>query len=133
METKNGQTTFSTATWEEKTYTEVDAERKLTRTQATFTYEGELEGEGAVEYLMAYSPGGFGNFVGLEQIVGRLAGRSGSFVVQHSGTFDPKSVSARWAFVPGSGTGELEGLIGGGEYVLAGHGPYPIAFTYQLK
>jgi hypothetical protein len=128
-----GTATLSMQTWDEKPYTEVDGDRKLTRTQATFAYTGDLEAAGAVEYLMAYCPGGLGNFVGLERIVGRLGARTGSFVVQHTGTFEPTSVNTRWEFVPGSGTGELEGLSGGGELVLSGHGPYNISFEYELK
>lgn len=130
--TVTAKATFVSKAWDEKVYTAVDGERKLTRTHATFAYTGDLEGEGTVEYLMAYSPDGLGSFVGLERIVGRLAGRSGSFVVQHMGAFDPKSVSNHWQIVPGSGTSELEGLSGGGEVVLAGHGPYPIRFNYDF-
>jgi len=131
--TSTGKATFTTKAWDEKPYAEIDGERKLTRTRAVFIYEGDIEGEGTVDYLMAYGPNGLGNFVGLERLVGRVGGRSGSFVIQHTGTFDPKSVNTRWLFVPGSGTGELEGIGGGGEFVLAGHGPYPITFDYNLK
>lgn len=127
-----GKISMSTQTWDEKPYTEVDSGRRLTRTQATFAYEGDLEGTGAVEYLMVYSPDGTGSFVGLERIVGRLGARTGSFVVQHVGVFDPKAVETHWTFVPGSGTGELEGLLGGGEMVLSGHGPYLIEFEYEV-
>lgn len=130
--TTTGKASFTTKAWDEKPYTEVDAERKLTRTHAVFVYEGEMEGEGTVEYLMAYGPNGLGNFVGLERFVGRLAGRAGSFVIQHTGTFNSHSVSARWVFVPGSGTETLAGLTGGGEVVLEGHGPYPVTFDYAL-
>jgi hypothetical protein len=128
-----GKTSFTTKTWDEKPYSEIDEDRKLTRTRAVFVYEGEIEGEGTVDYLMAYGPQGLGSFVGLERIVGRLAGRAGSFVIQHTGTFDPKAVHAHWHFVPGSGTGELQGLTGSGEVVLEGHGPYPITFDFNLK
>lgn len=128
-----GKTSFTTKAWDEKSYTEVDGDHKLTRTHAVFVYEGEIEGEGTVDYLMAYCPNGLGNFVGLERIVGRLAGRSGSFVIQHTGTFDPQSVNTHLHIVPGSGTGDLQGLTGAGDVVLAGHGPYPITFEYEFK
>jgi hypothetical protein len=120
--------TFNTTAWEEKSYAEMDIGRKLTRVQATFAYQGDLEGEGKVEYLMAYSPDGTGSFVGLEYIVGRIGSRSGSFVAQHTGTFDPHSVTAHWDFVPGLGTQALAGLAGSGQITLNGHGPYPISF-----
>jgi hypothetical protein len=127
-----GNTSMSMKTWDEKTTEEIDGERKLTHTLATFAYEGDMEGEGRVEYLMSYHPNGDGNFVGLERFVGRVGARTGSFVIQHTGTFDHGSVHTRWQFLPGSGTGELQGLGGGGEIVLTGHGPYPLAFDYQF-
>ncbi len=130
--TTPGQATFTTTAWDETPYAEIDGERKLTRTRAVFTYAGDIEGEGTVDYLMAYCPNGLGNSVGLERIVGRVGGRSGSFVAQHTVTFDPKSVTTHWHFVPGSGTGELQGIMGSGDFVLEGHGPYPITFTYDL-
>ena len=130
---KTGHATFTAKTWEESTYSEIDAGRKLTRVQATFVYEGDIEGEGSVNYLMAYDPDGSGSFVGIEKIAGRVGDRSGSFVVQHTGTFDPQSVSTRWDFVPGLGSNGLEGLVGGGELKLIGHGPYPFDFNYAFK
>lgn len=128
-----GNATFTTTAWDEQTYVEGEAGRKMTRVHAVFAYTGDLAGEGQVDYLMTYNPDGTGSFVGLERIVGHMAGRAGSFVAQHTGTFDPRAVTARWTFVPGSGTGALEGLAGGGELKLAGHGPYPIAFEAAFK
>jgi hypothetical protein len=128
-----GNASFTTKTWEETPYIEVDSERKLTRTRATFVYEGDLQGESTMDYLMSYCPNGLGSFVGLERFVGRLGGRLGSFVIQHTGTFDAKSVATDWDFVPGSATDELTGLHGGGKIVLAGHGAYPISFEYDFS
>ncbi len=44
-----GKATFTTKSWDEKPYTEIDGERKLTRTHAVFAYQGEIEGKGTVE------------------------------------------------------------------------------------
>lgn len=128
-----GSATFSSKAWEETPYAEMDAGRKLTRVHAIFTYEGDLDGEGTVDYLMAYSPDGTGNFVGLERIVGNVNGKSGSFVIQHSGEFDPKAVKAKWDFIAGLGTDGLEGITGGGNLILEGHGPYPFTFEYDIQ
>ena len=128
-----GHASFKTTTWEETPYAEFEDGRKLTRVHAVFTYEGDLEGEGTVDYLMAYSPDGTGNFVGMERIVGRIVEHAGSFVAQHTGTFDPKSVKTRWDFVIGLGTDEMDGIMGGGNLTLEGHGPYPFTFEYDLQ
>lgn len=122
---------FSAKTWDEKPYVEIETGRKLTRAQATYVYTGELEGEGSVEYLMAYRPDGSGSFVGIERIVGRLGGRSGSLIVRHTGMFGVHSVNTHWEFLPDLGTDALAGVRGGGELQLAGQGPYPFHFEYQ--
>jgi hypothetical protein len=128
-----GQASFSATTWEETPYIEIDGGRKLTRVHAVFAYTGQLEGQGTVDYLMAYAPDGTGNFVGLEHITGRIGDRTGSFVAQHTGIFDPKSVTTRWEFVPGLGTEAFEGLVGSGNLRLEGHGPYLFQFEYEFE
>jgi Protein of unknown function (DUF3224) len=55
-------------------------------------------------------------FVGMQRVDGRLGGRSGSFVLRSAGTFDGKEARGELAVVPGSGTGELTGLQGSGEF-----------------
>ena len=124
---------FAMKSWDEKPYDEFEGGRKLTRADVVYTYQGDIEGEGKVQYLMAYAPNGTGNFVGIERVVGKFAGRSGSFVMQHDGTFEAHGVTDRWTIVPGTGTGELQSLTGKGEGTISGHGPYPITFEYELK
>lgn len=127
-------TTFAMTSWDEKPFDEFDGGRKLTRARVAFTYHGDIEGESTLEYLMAYAPNGSGNYVCLERVVGRIGERVGSFVLQHAGTFDAAhAVKDTWFIVPGSGTGELQGLSGAGEYGISGQGPYPVTFEYDLK
>ena len=127
-----GHASFKSTTWEETPYAEFDGGRKMTRVHAVFAYEGDIQGEGTVDYLMAYAPDGTGNFVGMERIVGRVGDRSGSFVAQHTGTFDPKAVHTHWDIVPGLGTDALAGITGSGKLILEGHGPYPFDFEYNF-
>lgn len=51
-------------------------------------------------------------FVDIERVVDSLGGRSGSFVLRHSGTFDGQKATAEWEVLQGSGTDELKGLTG---------------------
>lgn len=118
---------FEFKSWDETPYSEVDGEAKLTRASVTNSFTGDFEGEGAVEYLMAYANDSNASFVGLERLRGRLGGRMGSFVLQHSGTFEGGLAKSTWYVVPGTGTGELSGLRGHGGY-NAHHGQ-PTAFT----
>ena len=88
-------------------------------------FSGGLEGEGTVEWLMGYGEDGTAAFVGLERVVGRVDGRSGTFVLQHTGTFDGKLATADVTVVPGSGTGDFAGIKGGGTFE-AGLGKYGV-------
>ncbi len=125
-------TTFAMKSWDEKPYAEMEGGRKLTRASVVYTYTGDIEGEGTVEYLMVYGPNGSGHYVGLERVEGKVGGRSGSFVIQHTGTFEAHSVSDTWFITPESGTGDLQGLTGRGEFSISGQGPFPITFEYDL-
>lgn len=46
--------TFTVTGWDEKTEFDFGGGRKITRVLATFQYSGALEGQGELEYLMAY-------------------------------------------------------------------------------
>jgi hypothetical protein len=83
---------------------------------------------------MGYDDRGAASFVGFERIVGAIEDRSGSFVLQHVGTFDGRIAKAELLVVPGSGTGDLRDLTGRGSF-LAGMGPEgerSIALDYDL-
>jgi hypothetical protein len=109
--------TFKIEGWDEQTYSESNDGAKLTRASVKQAFSGDIEGEGDVEWLMCYRPDQTADFVGLQRIVGALAGRSGSFVaLQSGGTFDGKEARGELSVVPGSGTGELRGLRGTGEF-----------------
>lgn len=107
--------------WDEKSYSEGPGLPKLTRASVTKTYTGEIAGEGHVEYLMMYRSDGSATFVGLERITGRIAGRTGSFVLQRTGVFEGGQAKESYAVIPGSATGELLGLAGEGVSAV-GHG-----------
>ena len=123
--------TFDTKSWEEEPYHEIEGAGKLTRASVTDSFKGDIEGEGRVEYLMAYRDDSFGSFIGLGRVVGRVGDRTGSFVLQHTGTFENGGVRATWAVVPGSGAGELSGLRGEGGYVWDGQHDRPTPFTLE--
>lgn len=114
------ETTFQVTSWEEDAIQEFADGAKITRAHVTQTYSGSIEGEGAVEYVMFHKGDGSAVFVGIERVVGAVGGRSGRFVLQHSGVFDGGSAKSSWLVVAGAGTEELQGLKGSGSFV-AGH------------
>ena len=124
---------FAIKSWEEKPYSEGQDLPRLNRATVTKTFTGDIEGEGHVEYLMMYRGDGSATFVGLERVVGRLEGRTGSFVLQRTGVFEGGQAKESYSVVPGSGTGELQGLRGDGGSA-AGHGlEHPFTLSYELE
>ncbi len=114
--------TFKVASWDEKTYEEMAEGKKLNRSSVTYTYEGDIVGESLGETLMFYPSEKTASFVGIERITGTIGGRTGSFVLQSSGTYDGTTARNNCTILPDSGTGELRGIRGEAK-MEAGHGP----------
>lgn len=127
--------TFEIDDWEEETYDEGEG-AKLTRARLTKTFRGDVEGESTAELLMAYAAEeGSAAYVGFERVVGRVHGRSGSFVLHHTATSDGSrgEASATWSVVPGSGTDELRGLRGEARISNEPDGGHTFTLDYDLE
>ena len=76
-------------------------------------FHGDLEGTSKGEMLAISSsvPGSAG-YVAMEQVTGKLNGKSGTFALQHTGTMTRGAAQLSVTVVPDSGTGELVGLSG---------------------
>ena len=121
---------FAIKSWDEKPYSEADG-LKLTRAAVTKSYTGDIEGDAHLEYLMMYRSDKSASFVGIERVVGTLAGKRGSFVLQRTGVFEDGLAKEDYSVVAGSGTGELQGLTGNGHSAV-GHGmehPFTLEFA----
>lgn len=126
--------TFKIQGWDEEPYAEIEGGRKLTKASVKQAFSGDLQGEGSVEWLMCYRPDETADFVGLQRIVGQIEGRSGSFVLlQTDGTFDGKEAKGQLSVVPGSGTGDLEGLRGRGEFSAPRGGEPSMSLEYDFE
>lgn len=124
---------FAIKAWDEKPYSEGVDLPKLTRASVTKSFTGDLEGDGHVEYLMVYRGDGSAAFVGLERVVGRLAGKAGTFVLQRVGTFEHGLAKETYSVVASSATGELRGLRGEGTSAV-GHGnEHPFVLNYDWE
>ena len=75
----------------------------LTRIHVEEAFSGDIEGNGVVEFLQAARADGSASFVGIERVTGAVAGRTGSFLLQDSGTVTGSVVAGDWFVVPGSG------------------------------
>ena len=128
----NASARFAITNWDEKAYREGTDEPKLTRASVSKTYTGDIEGDGHVEYLMMYRTDGSATFVGLEHVAARMGTRTGSFVLQRTGIFEDGQAKESYFVIPGSATGELQGLVGEGESAV-GHGmEHPFTLSYDF-
>ena len=84
----------------------------LTRVAIEKRFSGSFEGTGSGEMLSAVAGSGSSAYVAIERVSGTLQGRSGSFVLQHSGSVARGSVSYTIEVVPDTGTDELAGISG---------------------
>ena len=77
------------------------------------TFTGKLNASSQGEMLSAMTPvQGSAGYVAIEQVIGELEGKKGSFVLQHFGTMDKGQDSLILTVISDSGTDELEGLAG---------------------
>lgn len=94
-------------------------------------FSGDLQATSKGEMLSAGSPqSGSAGYVAVERVTGALHGRRGSFALQHNATMHRGAFTLNIIVVPGSGTGELEGLSGTMAIAIA-DGRHSYQFDYE--
>ena len=95
-------------------------------------FRGDLEGTSKGQMLTAItSMKGSAGYVALELVRGTIAGRSGGFILQHSGTMNRGAPTLTLTVVPDSGTDGLAGLTGTMVIIIA-NGAHSYEFDYSL-
>ncbi len=108
------------------------AEASLARFSIDKQFHGDLEGTSKGEMLSAGTPvKGSAGYVAIELVTGKLGGRTGTFVLQHTGTMNRATPELSVTVVPDSGTGELAGLTGKLLIIIA-DGKHSYDFEYAL-
>ena len=97
------------------------------------TWHGDIEATSKGE-MLAFSSGSSGSagYVAMEQVAGSVAGRSGTFVLQHSGVMTRGQGELVISVVPDSGTGELTGLSGSMQIDITPGGKHSYRFEYEV-
>jgi hypothetical protein len=110
-----------------------EAEGLFGRMSLDKQFRGELEGSSRGEMLAASSQSvqGSAGYVAIERVSGTLAGRTGSFMLQHSGTMLRGEGRLVITVIPDTGTGDLEGITGSMQIIIAG-GQHSYVFEYTL-
>ena len=77
------------------------------------SFQGDMHGTSEAHMIAAFTgtPGSAG-YVAIEHFTGSVGGRSGSFVMQHSGTMNRGDAQLTVTIVPDSGSGDLAGISG---------------------
>lgn len=91
----------------------MSAPAQFAHLRLTKTFQGDLTGtsEGQMMSVRHETEGGAG-YVALEQVKAELSGRTGTFVLQHSGVMSAACAELVVQIVPDSGTGGLAGIQG---------------------
>src|SRR6266404_80038 len=93
---------------------------------------GDLEATSKGHMLTAgTSVEGSAGYVAIERVTGMLHGRTGTFILQHTGTMNRGALQLSITVVPDSGTGQLTGLIGKMDIQIA-DGKHSYDFAYTL-
>lgn len=95
-------------------------------------FSGPLEATSNGEMLSVMTPiKGSAGYVAIEQVVGSLEGKQGSFVLQHYGVMELGAERLTLEVIPDSGVGELAGLSGQMNIYIE-DGKHFYEFDYQL-
>ena len=95
-------------------------------------FHGDLEATGKGQMLTAMTPvQGSAGYVAIEKVSGTLKGRTGTFVLQHTGTMTRGEQQLSITVVPDSGTGQLAGITGRMDIKIEG-GKHSYEFEYIL-
>jgi hypothetical protein len=128
---------FDVTGWEPTPYDEGVEGPQLFRVKVSKAFRGDLTGESKAELLMCINDpkdlaAGAG-YVVSERVVGQLAGKSGSFIVQHWGVSGAgRAPTTAGHIVPGSGTGQLAGLVGSIEISQDAEKKHTLVLDYEF-
>ncbi len=98
-------------------------------------YHGDLEGTGKGQMLTGGNAGagpkGSGVYVAIEKVSGTLKGRSGTFILYHTGIMTQGVPQLSITVAPDSGTGQLAGITGKMDIIIK-DGKHSYDFEYML-
>ncbi|HEX3546602.1 MAG TPA: DUF3224 domain-containing protein [Mycobacterium sp.] len=105
---------FEIASWDETPFEDGDETTKLTEALVTTRYEGDIQGTSTTKWLMTYAPDNSALYVGIEHIKATVAGKDGSMVLLHDGTYRDGVATAELRVA--SGTDGLANVAGTGKF-----------------
>jgi hypothetical protein len=118
----------------QKPDTQIARAANLSRLTIDKRFHGDLEGVSKGEMLAVQAEvKGSAGYVAMERVTGKLKGRSGGFVLQHSATMTRGATATTITVVPDSGTGELKGITGRMSITVAADGAHSYTFDFRFE
>jgi len=132
----HGKSAFEVTGWDQTPYDGGTPGPRLSRAAVRKAFRGDLSGESTAQLLMCQADAtdlaaGAG-YVASERVSDELAGRTGTFVLQHWGRSVGTTRETGGFVVPGSGTGDLAGLMGDVEITVGPDGSHTITLRYDF-
>ena len=110
-----------------------DEGASLSRMSIDKEFKGDLAATSRGEMLaVGTAIKGSAGYVAVERVTGTLHGKRGTFALQHNATMDRGVPALNVIVVPDSGTGELEGLSGRMNIIIAEGGKHSYEFDYTI-
>ncbi len=110
-----------------------NSKAKLGRMSLDKEFSGDLIAIGKGEMLSSFGDvEGSAGYVAIEEIVGTLSGKKGTFVLQHNATMTHGKQEMNVIVVPDSGTGKLKGISGKMNIIIE-NGKHFYEFEYNIE
>lgn len=124
--------THAVGTFEVKLTPQVTEVPGMGRMSIDKQFHGDLAATSQGEMLTGMTEvKGSAGYVAIERVTGRLHGRTGSFLLQHSGTMNRGAATLSVTVVPDSGSGDLAGIAGKMAIIIEGR-KHSYEFEYTL-
>ena len=124
--------------WDENVFNELSDAMIISKADIEYSFSGDIDGKAIVQYIMFYSDynedarhESTAKYVGMIQFSGKLADKSGSFVLEDNGTFKGGAVNSEIKIIKNSGTGDLKNIQGSGIYAADQDG-FRLELDYSL-
>lgn len=123
--------TFTIDSWDQRPYDEAEG-ASLSKVHLTKTFGGDLVGTSTTDIIIATAQvEGSAAYGGFERFTGTVHGREGTFVLHHTAAAHGEESSLSWTILPGSGTGGLTGIRGGGQ-IVNDDGAHSFHLDYEI-
>ncbi len=105
----------------------------VSRFELSKTFHGDLQGVGTGVMLSGGDPQlGAAGYVTIETVRGSIGERQGSFALQQFGSMHDGSQTLHYEVVPGSGSGQLSGIVGKLDLNIDENGIHRYELQYDL-